>query len=256
MSLVPDRHRRRELRRLAAELRRAGRPPAARLADGLDAVAAGRAPRDARRWFARIEAERSRLVASEEPLTQKRGTVQSTVGEVARKASISPEHAWTLWQLTRRTGAHRVLEMGTCVGVSGSYLAAAAGEGDGGGRLRTLEGHPDRAVVARDTFQRLGLTDVEVVVGTFRRTLPGVLDGDPFGLVFVDGHHDGNATLEYVDQIRAASEPGAVLVLDDITWSDAMTAAWTELQRRLTASAHADLGRVGVIVLGDDDAGR
>lgn len=256
MSIVPDAQRRAELRDVAARLRRTGELPARRLADGLDGVAARRPGRDAKRWFARIEAERAHLVASEEPLTQKGGKVESTVGQVAKRASISPEHAWTLWQLTRRSKSRRVLEMGTCVGVSGSYLAAAAGDGRGGGMLRTLEGHEDRAEVARETFRRLELTDVEVVVGTFRRTLPGALDDEPFDLVFVDGHHDGDATLEYVDLIRAASRPGTVLVLDDITWSDSMAAAWTEVQRRLAASAHADLGRVGVVVLGDDDVGR
>jgi predicted O-methyltransferase YrrM len=256
VAIVPDRERRKELRRLADEVRRGGRRPDQQLADGLEAVAARRADRDTRRWFERIEAERDRLVASDEPLTHKKGTIQSTIGEIARKASVSPAHAWTLWQLTRSSGARRVLEMGTCVGVSGSFLAAASGDGPGGGTLRTLEGHEDRATVARDTFRRLGFTDAEVVVGTFRRTLPGALDDEPFDLVFVDGHHDGDATLAYVDQIRAACRPGAVLVLDDITWSDSMAAAWTEVQQRLTASAAADLGRVGVLVLGEEDAGR
>jgi predicted O-methyltransferase YrrM len=256
VAIVPDRARRAELRALARDLRTTGGRPSEQLADGLEAVAARRAPRDATRWFARIGAERDRLVRSDEPLTETRGQVQSTVGVVARKASVSPAHAWTLWQLTRSAKARRVLEMGTCVGVSGSYLAAASGTGPEGGTLRTLEAHEDRAVVARDTFARLGFTDAEVVVGTFRRTLPGVLDDDPFDLVFVDGHHDGDATLAYVDAIRAACRPGAVLVLDDITWSDSMAEAWTEVQRRLAASAHADLGRVGVVVLGDGDAGR
>jgi predicted O-methyltransferase YrrM len=257
VAIVPDRERRKELRRLADEVRRGGRRPDQQLADGLEAVAARRADREARRWFERIESERDRLVASDEPLTRKKGAIQkSTIGEVARKASVSPAHAWTLWQLTRSTGARRVLEMGTCVGVSGSFLAAASGDGPGGGTLRTLEGHEDRAAVARDTFRRLGFTDAEVVVGTFTRTLPGALDDEPFDLVFIDGHHDGEATLRYVDQIRAACRPGAVLVLDDITWSDSMAAAWTEVQQRLTASAAADLGRVGVLVLGEEDAGR
>lgn len=255
MAIVPDRQRRKELRQLAQDVRRGGRAPDRRLAEGLEAVAARRADRRTREWFTRIEAERDRLVASNEPLTRKKGTIDSTVGKVARQASVSPEHAWTLWQLTRRSGSRRVLEMGTCVGVSGSFLAAAAGDGPAGGTLRTLEGHEDRAAVARDTFRRLGLTDAQVTVGTFRRTLPGALEEAPFDLVFVDGHHDGDATLEYVDEIRATCRPGAVLVLDDITWSSSMEEAWTEVRRRLAASASADLGRVGVIVLGAEDAG-
>jgi predicted O-methyltransferase YrrM len=254
VAIVPDRERRRELRRLAEDLRGRGEPHD-RLARGLRAVAVRRPGRDAQRWSERIEAERARLDASQEPITKDRGQVVTTVSDVAR-ASVSPAHAWTLWALTREIGARRVLEMGTCVGVSGSYLAAASGTSDAGGTLRTLEGYEDRAAVARDTFRRLGFTDAEVVVGPFARTLPGTLDDDPFDIVFIDGHHDHDATLRYVDQVRAACRPGAVLVLDDIAWSEGMTAAWHEVQRRLAASAHADLGRVGVIVLGEADAGR
>lgn len=256
MEIVPDRGRRRELRRLAREVRSAGTPPAERLATGLEAVAARRPGADATRWFERIEAERARLLADDRHLDPTKGQDHSNVALVTRRASVSLDHAWTLWQLTRSTGARRVLEMGTCVGVSGSYLAAAAGDGAHGGTLRTLEGREDRAAVARETFARLGLDDVEVVVGTFRRTLATVLEDAPFDLAFVDGHHDGDATLGYVDQIRAASVPGAILVLDDIRWSDSMTAAWHEVRQRLTASATADLGRVGVVVLGADDVGR
>lgn len=256
MEIVPDRARRRELRRLAREVRRAGSWPAEQLAAGLLAVAARRPSRDATRWFERIEAERARLLADDRHLDPTKGQSHSNVALITRKASVSLDHAWTLWQLTRSTRARRVLEMGTCVGVSGSYLAAAAGDGARGGTLRTLEGRADRAAVARETFARLGLEDVEVVVGSFRRTLTHVLDDGPFDLAFVDGHHDGDATLGYVDRIRAASAPGAVLVLDDIRWSDSMAAAWAEVQQRLSSSAAADLGRVGVVVLGAEDAGR
>jgi predicted O-methyltransferase YrrM len=254
VGIVPDRERRRELRGLAEQLHGRGRPHD-QLASGLKAIAARRPDRDAQRWSERIEAERARLSASEEPLSGGRGKDVSTVGQVTR-ASVSPERAWTLWALTRDAGARRVLEMGTCVGVSGSYLAAASGTTDAGGTVRTLEGHEDRAAVARDTFDRLGFADVEVVVGSFARTLAGTLDDDPFDLVFVDGHHDHDATLRYVDLVRAASRPGAVLVLDDIAWSEGMAAAWQEVQQRLAGSAHADLGRVGVVVLGEADAGR
>lgn len=255
-AVLPDRRRRAELHRLAEQVRDDGGPAAERLARGLEAVAARQPDSTAERWFARIGTERRRLMRSREPLTKNRGRDRTTIGDVARSASVSPEHAWTLWALTRSTDARRVLEMGTCVGVSGSYLAAAAGADGGGGVLRTLEGHEDRAAVARDTFRRLGLVDAEVVVGSFARTLEGVLRDDTFDLAFIDGHHDHDATLRYVDLIRAACRPGAVLVLDDITWSDGMRAAWREVQSGLAASAHADLGRVGVTVLGAGDAGR
>lgn len=204
-------------------------------------------------WFARIEHQRGRLLADRTELSGGRGTT-ATVRQVTKQASSPPHQAWLLYALARELGARRILEMGTCVGISGSYLAAAVA--DRCGALRTLEGHLDRAEVARGTFAALGFDDVEVIVGSFRRTLDGVLaDDGPLDLAFVDGHHDGDATREYVTRIRAASRPGALLVLDDIAWSEGMAAAWRDLVAQLAGSVTVHLGRVGLVLLGQGDAG-
>jgi predicted O-methyltransferase YrrM len=216
---------------------------------------AHRRPDDASRdWIERIEAERAHLRSSTLPLSGGSGA-RSTVGEVTRRASVSPLRATLLLHLVRALDARRCLELGTCVGISGAYVAAAMQLG-GGGLLTSLEGHPDRAEVARDSWSRLGLAGAEVVVGRFHQTLPRVLEGPAHDLVFVDGDHDGRATVGYVAAIRASSRPGTVLVLDDIDWSRDMRAAWSTLRAELTGSLVCDLGRVGLIRLGPEDAGR
>jgi predicted O-methyltransferase YrrM len=206
------------------------------------------------RWAEAIERERSRLRRSTDALSGGSGTT-STVGDVTKRASVPQPQASLLFHLTRHAGARRSLEMGTCVGISGAYLAAGLRE-NGGGALVSLEGHQDRADVAVACWQRLGLHNAEVVVGRFERTLDDVLAGESFDLVFVDGNHDGDATRSYVERFRAVSRPGAVMVLDDIAWSEGMTQAWTDIRDGLTDSLASDLGRLGVIVLGPGDAGR
>jgi predicted O-methyltransferase YrrM len=228
-------------------------PGAALLAHALTQTLRRTVEAPARGWFDRVEAQRARLVADDRELSGGRGTT-STVGDVTRKASVPRHQAALLFHLARAVGARRCLEMGTCVGISGSYLGAAM-ELRGGGVLRSLEGYEDRAVVARDTFARLGLGDAEVVVGRFHRTLTPTLETGPFDLVFVDGHHDGEATVAYTELIRRASRPGAVLVLDDISWSPGMRAAWEQISGRLGGSTCCDLQRFGLIVLGEEDAG-
>lgn len=238
------------------EIRRLSRlegPDAGRLADALRATVSARKDPDLQRWSVAIEAERKRLRRSSDQLSGGRGTM-STVGEVTKRASVPPTQAALLFHLTRGFGASRCLEMGTCVGISGAYLAAAL-ETNGGGALRSLEGHRDRADIARQAWSRLGFSDAEVVVGRFEETLDVVLSEEPFDLVFIDGNHDRDATLSYAASFTAASRPGAVLVLDDIAWSDGMKEAWAELRARLGGSITSDLGRLGVVVLGSTDAG-
>jgi predicted O-methyltransferase YrrM len=251
-------HPTRLLRREAARLLREPDAPWPGAADPVARAlrdTARRRPDDASRdWMERIEAERAHLRSSSLPLSGGSGT-RSTVGEVTRRASVSPLRAALLFHLVRAVDARRCLELGTCVGISGAYVAAAM-QLAGGGRLVSLEGHPDRADVARDCWDRLGLSGVEVVVGRFHQTLPEALAGPAHDLVFIDGDHDGQATVGYVTAIREASRPGAVLVLDDIDWSRDMRTAWSLLRAGLTDSLACDLGRVGLIRLGPADAGR
>lgn len=249
----PNRHLRREARNLKRAATGAKAEAAAPLVRAMRSASRRRQSPQAAAWYRLIEAERQRLRASDDVLSGGRGTT-STVGEVTRRASVPRHQAALLFELVRNLAARRCLELGTCVGISGAYLAAAMTT-HGGGHLWSLEGHPDRAEVARDTFRRLGLDDAEVVVGRFDRTLPGVLDAGPFDLVFVDGHHDGDATIDYVTRIRRVCRPGALLVLDDIDWSDGMRFAWAFLQAQLSDSIVADLGRLGLVRLGPAEAG-
>lgn len=239
----------------AARLRRDAAPGTApaRVADALERTTRRSLDPAVRDWFDRIEVERTRLLADDAELSGGSGRT-STVAQVTRQASVPRHQAALLFHLARLTGARRCLEMGTCVGVSGAYLGGAMELG-GGGALRSLEGHDDRARVARRTWSRLGLADAEVVVGRFHRTLDATLATGPFDLAFVDGHHDGDATVAYTTRIRAACRPGAVLVLDDIDWSSDMRAAWEHLDGELSGSARGDLDRLGIIVLGERDAG-
>ena len=86
------------------------------------------------------------------------------------------------------------LEMGTAVGVSTAYQAAAL-RLNRHGSFVTIEGATSLADIARSNFQQLGLDTVEVVVGRFQDTLTEVLTSrQPVDYVFVDGHHDEQAT--------------------------------------------------------------
>jgi predicted O-methyltransferase YrrM len=241
---------------LAPEIHRLSRlkaPDARRLAAALRATTSDQKDPDLQRWSAAIEAERKRLRRSRDSLSGGRGTT-STVGKVTKRASVPPAQAALLFHLARSFNTSRCLEMGTCVGISGAYLAAAL-QTNGGGALRSLEGHRDRAEIARQTWSQLGFSDAEVVVGRFEQTLDDVLAGEPFDLVFIDGNHDHDATVAYAASFRAASRPGAVMVLDDIAWSDGMKQAWVEIRAGLVESVTADLGRLGLVVLRPRDAG-
>ncbi|HEX9951202.1 MAG TPA: class I SAM-dependent methyltransferase [Rubricoccaceae bacterium] len=175
------------------------------------------------------------------------------VADVYRRASSGPMWGRVMTGLVRGLRPARVLELGTNLGVSAAHiaLALARNEAEGGpaARLVTLEGAPALADLARAHLAGLGHGEarVRVVVGPFAETLGPVCASDgPFDLVFVDGHHERDAALDYVAAVRPFLAPGAVVVLDDVEPGRPVRAAY----RRLAAGSAASvwLGKWGVLV--------
>jgi predicted O-methyltransferase YrrM len=177
---------------------------------------------------------------------QRRGVV--TTISVRELASFSNTAVWAevLYHLTRVLRPEKVLEMGTCVGISGSYIAAAL-QFNNRGRLWTIEGSPATAVLAQETFQMLGLGPrVISLVGPFHDTLnPCLKEQRPFDLIFVDGHHDGKATVSYFRQLKLHLSSGAIIVFDDIDWSSGMSQAWSEISADPSVRDFVRIGGMG-----------
>jgi predicted O-methyltransferase YrrM len=225
-------------------------------------------------WVARIERLRAELQASTDPvawLDHGAGTPESNrtpaamhagvevtqpLGEVCTIASKSPFWCSVLFRIVRALRPRACVEMGTAVGISAAYQAAALTL-NGLGTLTTLEGGAALADVARDTLRRLGLDTATVVAGRFADTLGEILRSrGPVDYVFVDGHHDGEATLAYFEQMVPCLAPTAVVILDDIAWSRSMRAAWRTLVEDERVRLAVDLGPLGLCVVDDSIARR
>ena len=207
-----------------------------------------------------VEAQRARVNASKDTFEQPDygagagaagggRTVRREVGEFARNASSPQVWASMHFALVRAVNPARCLELGTCVGIASAYMAAALRLNGAGGRVTTLEGAPGAAAVAQANFHALGLENIDVVVGPFQETLAGVVQSKPgFGFVFIDGHHDEHATWDYFNQIEPALENNAVVVFDDIAWSDGMRRVWQRIAADPRMAQACDLRHLGVCI--------
>jgi len=109
-------------------------------------------------------------------------------------------------------GATRILEIGTCIGYSGIWLAGALPDG---GMLITMELDAERAATAKANFVRAGLSDrVSVMQGDAALKL--VKLAGPFDLVFQDGHKPLYNPM--LDPLVARLRPGGLLVTDNVLW--------------------------------------
>ena len=141
----------------------------------------------------------------------------------AGRVSVNRRLALILYGLVREFMPRHAVEMGSSVGISGSYQATALRHA-GAGRLLVLEGTPDLAAVASETHAELGL-DVEI-----------------------DGHHDGRATVEYFEQILPRSERAACVRRHPLVRR--MSEAWRTIANDARVSFAVDARRFGLAFTG------
>lgn len=248
-------------RRGLAALRSGGDPAFVALAEAIEAGRLSRFSREEREWVERIEGLRAGLESSTEIVRTVAAELsgdpadsevfEDVVGDVCRAASHPPLWAGILLSLVRRLRPKRCLELGSCLGLSAAYQGAAL-ELNGEGRMISLEGARGRAELAARHLRRLGLDRVEVRSGRFAETLgPALADLGAVDYAFIDGHHDEMATEEYFRGVAEVVASPGVLVFDDIRWSEGMKRAWAKIQADPAVKGSADLGPVGICVLGE-----
>lgn len=221
------------------------------------------------RWLESVEALRGELAADLTPLEvldfgagipgdprseqeMHQGVITTEpVRDLHVRASSGHRKGARLFAVTRAVKPQVVLELGTNLGVSAACIAAAMEVDGGPGRLYTIEGAPAVADRASLAVKSAGLGDrTEVLTGRFVDVLPDLLaSSGTIDLAFIDGHHDGDATLDYYRTIREHSRPGAVLAFDDIKWSPSMRNAWSTISKDAAVKSAVAYGGIGFAVL-------
>lgn len=90
-----------------------------------------------------------------------------------------------------------------------------------------FEGNPYVADIAKNVLEKAGLGHVNIITGAFKETLPEYLkSSNRIDIAFIDGHHEEFATLAYFEMILPYLSDDAVIIFDDIYWSQGMENAW------------------------------
>lgn len=153
-------------------------------------------------------------------------------------------HVFAWLAATRRPGV--IVEVGTAFGVSGMYWVAGLAQA-GGGVLLTFDPNETWHAIARANIARIGPHAV-AVPRTVEDALEETLGGRAVDLCFIDAIHTGAFVRAQLDLVLPHLSPGALVLLDDITFSGDMAACWAALAEdpRFRASLTLDQ-RVGVL---------
>ena len=167
------------------------------------------------------------------------------VADIARTAAKPPHLAQLLFRLVNYFRPATILELGTSLGLTTAYLAAA----DSHHRVITFEGCPNVAAVARETFATLNQTNSSIVEGNIDHTLaPALLAlNAPVDFAFFDGNHRLEPTLRYFEHCLAHRTDDSVFVFDDIHWSAEMEQAWETIKAHPDVTITVDLFYIGLV---------
>lgn len=167
-----------------------------------------------------------------------------TVAELARTALKPQKYAQLLFRLVRHYRPQTILELGTSLGITTSYLASA----NPAAGLVTIEGSKAIAEVAAENFSSLGLKNIRQRIGNFDDLLPDEIKGvSALDLVYIDGNHRYEPTIKYFHQLLPVLHNNSILVFDDIHWSAEMEKAWEEIKQHPAVQCTVDIFFLGFV---------
>lgn len=173
-------------------------------------------------------------------------TKTRTIQSIVQSAAKPPRIAKLLFRIVQYYNPSVMVELGTSLGFTSSYLASANLKG----QLVTLEGDPSVLQRAIGHFNYLGLNNITTIVGNFDLTLPKLLSQlERIDFAFVDGNHRYTPTVEYFHQLLTKSKDHTLLIFDDIHWSKEMEEAWAYIQQHSSVRLTIDLFFIGIVIL-------
>ena len=206
--------------------------------------------------FSKCESYRRKLLADKSEVSyeffssEKKATVQNVCKEEASKIK------WCqfLYYLTKSIKNPNVLEIGTNLGVSGSYILEALKGRNG--NLTTMEGLPQFCEMSTQQFSSIvPNSNFEVVEGLYDITFPKIIERRVnYNLLFLDGNHSKEPTLEYFRALKSKIGHSAIFVFDDIYWSKGMEEAWGIIKNDKDVNFSLDLYQQGVAVIDKRDS--
>jgi predicted O-methyltransferase YrrM len=166
------------------------------------------------------------------------------VSQILQHNCSTEKDAQLLYRLCTYFQVNTVLELGTSLGIATHAMATARPSA----QITTIEGSPEVYEFAKNALKKEGLGNVRFIKSTFKEffekqnSKPVIYD-----LIYIDGHHDGEATLSYFESILDKIHNDTVVVFDDIYWSIDMTRAWNQICIHTQVTASIDCFDLGMV---------
>jgi predicted O-methyltransferase YrrM len=176
---------------------------------------------------------------------------QRSVASIAKNAAKQKKYSQLLFRIVKEYKPKTVLELGTSLGITTSYLAIA----NPNANVTTIEGAKEVAAIAEENFRTLELqnlsdrqTGIELVKRNFDDSLSSVIYYlSSIDFAFIDGNHRRESTERYFQQLISKANNDSIFIFDDIHWSKEMEQAWETIKYHKAVRCSIDLFFIGIV---------
>jgi predicted O-methyltransferase YrrM len=174
---------------------------------------------------------------------------QRSIASIAKSSLKPTKFSQLLFRIINYYQPKNIIELGTSLGITSSYLASAKTDA----KVITLEGATEVAAIANKGFQQLNLQNIQLIEGNFDNTLSNAIELlQTIDFAFIDGNHRYEPTVNYFNKILKSSNDKTIIILDDIHWSKEMDNAWNFVKNHNEVTATIDLFFIGIVLLNKD----
>jgi predicted O-methyltransferase YrrM len=169
---------------------------------------------------------------------------QRNVTQIAKSALKSKRLAQVLFRLVKNYQPQTIVELGTSLGITTACLSKA----NPNASISSIEGSKQVAAIAKENFQKLNCTNIQLLTGNFDNVLPSIISQlSTIDLAYIDGNHRYQPTINYFHQFLPKLNNRTILVFDDIHWSVEMERAWEEIKLHPSVQYTIDIFFLGFV---------
>lgn len=165
------------------------------------------------------------------------------INKILEYSSSRGKWGTLLYKLCNYYQPQNILEFGSSLGIGTWHLNI----GNPTASLTSIEGCPETWRVLNNYTGPELTEQVKLINSSFDNYIEK-LTIQKFDLIFIDGHHDGDALKSYIERLLPFSHEETIFLLDDIRWSESMFNTWNKLKVDAKFHVSIDLFRMGILV--------
>ncbi|MFW5701076.1 MAG: O-methyltransferase, partial [Cyclobacteriaceae bacterium] len=149
--------------------------------------------------------------------------------------------------LVRNRRPETVLEIGTAFGISGMYWLAGLDQ-NSTGKLLTFEPNEIWAEIAEENLKQIS-SRFYLFNQTFEEGITQITSfKNKIDIAFIDAIHTSEFVLKQFELIQELAKEGALIIFDDINFSEDMKICWNAIAKSENSTASLEISnRVGII---------